>query len=136
MSLNSINFDYKGSSFNDEANNVKDKKGFSRDGSGRATIYKETFIPYSFTLEGNYNSGTRLNTLKPRFDIAKGQKLLKEDNYISDINSKFYKAHFTYTAEVYTDVGRAYLISILDIECLNPITRLISKSSETLEKAL
>jgi hypothetical protein len=51
---------------------------------------------------------------------------LKEENYISDINSKFYKKAVTYNPDVFMDVGRAYLISILDIECINPITRLIS----------
>ena len=42
MSLNSVNFDLKECSFSDEKNNIKDGKGFGRDGSGRAGIFKET----------------------------------------------------------------------------------------------
>jgi hypothetical protein len=69
MSLNSVNFDYKECSFSDENNNVVDKNGDSRNSSGRATIHRETGIIHCFTLEANYLSGVRLNTLKPRFDI-------------------------------------------------------------------
>lgn len=39
MSLNSTNFDFRECNFQDEKNNVVDKKGDSRDGSGRAVIF-------------------------------------------------------------------------------------------------
>jgi hypothetical protein len=42
MSLNSVNFDFRQCVFSDEKNNVKDKKGDSRDGSSRAVIFRET----------------------------------------------------------------------------------------------
>jgi hypothetical protein len=78
-------------------------------------------------LEGNYCSGVRINTLKPRFDIEKNVRLLKEDSYISDVSSTYYKNKKSpiYVPEVFKDVGKAYLISLLDIECKNPISRLI-----------
>ena len=91
MTLNSANFDMKESSFSDDHNNGEDGKGQKREGSGRATIFKETNIPYCFTLECNYVTGVRINPLKPRIDLINKVKLSKEDNYINDVNSKYYK---------------------------------------------
>ena len=71
MSLNCVNFDIRECGFNDEVNNKKDKKGDSRSASGRATIFRETNsgdVTYCFTLEGNYATGLRINTLQARFD--------------------------------------------------------------------
>ena len=67
MSLNSVNFDLNECSFNDADNNKKDLKGDSREGSGRAAVYKLTQLPFCYTLEGNYATGHRINTLQPRY---------------------------------------------------------------------
>ena len=91
MSLNSVNFDFLECSFNDSENNVKDQKGDSREGSGRASVYKMTGIPYCYTLEGNYATGVRINTLQARFSKADQKKLIKEDHPINDTSSSFYK---------------------------------------------
>ena len=40
MSLNCVNFDFRECNFQDEKNNVKDKKGDSRDGSARACMFR------------------------------------------------------------------------------------------------
>lgn len=138
MSLNSVNFDLVESNFSDESNNVVDKKGDSRNSSGRATIYRETGLPHCFTLECNYCSGVRLNILKPRFDLQSKTKLLKEESYVTDINSTYYKNKKSpiYVPDVFKDIGRAYLISILDLEGINPLSRLIKSESETIPEAI
>lgn len=41
-----------------------------------------------------------------------------------------------YNTEVFKDIGRAYLISILDIEGINPVTRILKSFDETFELAL
>ncbi len=54
--------------------NCKDKKdGLSREGSGRVAIWKATGIPLSYTLECNYASGKRINTLAPKHIKATGE---------------------------------------------------------------
>ena len=66
MSINCVNFDLKECNFKDSDNNKKDKKGTTRASSGRATIFRETNskdVPFCFTLEGNYATGIRINTL-------------------------------------------------------------------------
>jgi hypothetical protein len=77
MSMNSVNFDFTECSFNDGENNKKDLKGDSREGSGRAAVFRMTGIPYCYTLEGNYATGIRINTLQCR--VKDGKKVLKED---------------------------------------------------------
>ena len=42
MSMNSVNFDFKACNFQDEKLNIKDKCGTSREGSGRAAIFRAT----------------------------------------------------------------------------------------------
>jgi hypothetical protein len=66
VSLNCVNFDLAACSFKSEDNDKKDKKGDSRAGSSRATLFKETGSGkclYCFTLEGNYARGLKINTL-------------------------------------------------------------------------
>ena len=126
MALNSVNFDLNECNFNDADNNKKDLKGDSREGSGRATVYKLSGSPLCYTLEGNYATGLRINTLQPRTNVADGQTILKEDFAINDTSSGFYKKRKIplYDREVFEDVGRSFLISLLDLTGTNPVSRL------------
>jgi len=127
MSLNSVNFDYKECCFSDVDNNKKDLKGDSREGSGRASIFKSTSLPFCYTMEGNYAVGLRINTLQPRYHISEDKRLLKEDHPVQDTSSTFYKKRKLplFDRLVFEDVGKSFLISLLDITCLNPEPRLI-----------
>ena len=136
-----MNFDLRECNFDDSVNNKKDKKGDSRAASGRATIFRETNqgdVPHCFTLEGNYATGLRINTLQPRFDVASGKKILKEEHLVQDTSSTFYKVRKIpiYGADVFKDVGQAFLVSILDLHGLNPLTRLIKAPNEDVAEAL
>ena len=86
---------------------MKDKKGDSRAGSGRAAIFRETNHPLTYTFEANYCTGHRINHLNQRFDIENGQKIIKEDSPISDAASNFYPGGRvpTFNQEIYFDVG-------------------------------
>ena len=141
MSLNSVNFDLRECNFDDAVNNKKDKKGDSRASSGRATIFRETGsgdVVYCFTLEGNYATGLRINTLQPRFDMTTGKRVLKEDHPVQDTSSAFYKIRKVpvYGSEVFRDVGQAFLISLLDLHGINPLTRLVKSSEEDVQEVL
>ena len=137
ISLNCVNFGFQECGFNDCTNNKKDKAGDSRSGSSRATIERETGILYCFTLEGNYSTGLRINTLKPRFDYLSGKKL-KSDFPVKDTSSDYYKLRKIpiYTSELYKDVGHSFCVSILDLYEINPQTRLVKNQKEKLSDAL
>ena len=139
MSLNSVNFDFRQCVFSDDKLNVKDKKGDSRDGSGRAVMFRETgFNPFTYTFEANYATGHRINTLAARYDFEKDKKLIKEDSPIQDTSSSIYSGGKVpiYTPEIFGDVGQSILIALLDYDRINPISRLVKKKGDTLDAAI
>ena len=93
MSLNSVNFDFRQCNFQDEKNNVKDKNGDSRDGSGRAVMFRVLNNPLTYTFEANYATGHRANTLSQRFDLENNKKLVKESKAINDTSSSIYSGN-------------------------------------------
>lgn len=138
ISLNSCNFDFKECGFEAEKVNVVDKQGLSREGSGRAGIFKATGLPYVYTFECNYTAGVRTNKLMPIFDRETGKKQLKETNPIYDLGSAIYKNKQTpvFTPKIFKDIGTAFCLALLDLKMLNPRTRLISRPGENMEEAL
>lgn len=92
MSLNSVNFDFKSSSFNDEKNNSLDWQNEGRFGSSRAAISKlsKGINPLIYTLEANYARGKNINYLKPRYNINQGIIIPDENPYIQDCGSELY----------------------------------------------
>jgi len=136
MSLNSVNFDFKECNFKDEANNVVDHNGDSRLGSGRACIFQVTDSnPLVYTLESNYVTGFRINTLNHRFDVETGEIIQKEDSNIQDSSSTLYRKGKSpvFTPLIFQDIGHSLLISLLDYDMINPVTRLINKQGDTFE---
>ena len=135
MAMNCVNFDFRECNFSDEKNNVKDKKGDSRDGSGRAAIFRETEgNPLTYTFEANYCTGHRVNSLSCRYDSINDKKLIKEDSSIHDTTSSIYRGRKApiFTPEIYMDVGQSVLLALLDYDGLNPISRLVKKKGEDL----
>lgn len=63
VSLNCINFDFLECNFSDELMTKVDRKGESREGSGRVDIFRATGITHCYTLECNYHNGKRLNRI-------------------------------------------------------------------------
>lgn len=81
MSMNSVNFDFRSSSFDDCKNNVADWQGDSRSGSSRAAIHRHTNnMPLVYTLEANYAKGKLINNLQKRYDKENDRFLEEESN--------------------------------------------------------
>ena len=104
---------------------VKDGgSGLSREGSGRVGIYKATGMVNSYTLECHYQTGRRINTLTPKYNVD--QLCIEAEDQLTDRNSKFYRDVRTpnYTVEIFEDVGRSVCIAMLEWIEKNPITRI------------
>lgn len=57
---------------------------------------------------------------------------------MNDTSSNFYKKIKIpiYGAEIFRDVGKAFCISLLDLNCLNPVSRLLKTPKDNLPAAL
>ncbi|CAI2386922.1 unnamed protein product [Moneuplotes crassus] len=124
MSLNCLNFDMTECNFSDKIMKKLDKKGQSREGTGRVAIYKDTGCKHCYTLECNFYTGKRLSIIPPKFNKELAQKEPESD--ASNPTSSLYKKCMCppYGIEILEDVGVAFAMSILDLIDDNPISRL------------
>ena len=112
----------------------------SREGCGRVAIMQATGIPNCYTLECNYASGWRINKLSDKLIIKTGK--IEPELTITDANNRFYTEHNgkgdkrsapPYTLEVFKDIGRAFLIGVLDFCNCNPVSRIPTSWYKNLE---
>lgn len=63
VAMNCVNFDITECNFSDRIMAIKDKNGQSREGSSRVALGQATGLTYCYTLEFNYHSGKKINTI-------------------------------------------------------------------------
>lgn len=138
VSLNSLNFDFDECCFADKMMDIVDKKdGLSREGSGRVAMMKATGLANCYTLECNYASGNRINRLYPK--VGPDGKIEAETHWVNEEKCQYYQEYKDadqsppYNIAVFEDVGRAFLIGLLDFYCLNPVSRLPKSPFKDLE---
>ena len=63
---------------------------------------------------------------------------MREDAPVQDTSSAFYKKRKIpiYGSEVFRDVGQAFLVSILDLHGINPLSRLVKTPEEATSEGL
>lgn len=124
IAMNCLNFDMNECNFSEKIMNIKDKSGLSREGSSRVAIQKVTGLTYCYTLECNYHSGKRINTLAPK--LIKSQGCLEEETEVTNPNSKIYVNTTSppFTQEIFEDVGHALCVALLDHVGSNPVSRI------------
>ena len=103
---------------------VKDRNGQSREGSSRVALAKATGLTYCYTLEFNYHSGRRINTLAPKYARANGS--IEPETELTDPQSKIYanQSSPAYTKEIFEDCGLAVGAALLDLAEDNPVSRI------------
>jgi hypothetical protein len=122
--MNCLNFDMNECNFSEKIMAIKDKSGLSREGSSRVAIQRATGLTHCYTLECNYHSGKRINTLAPKLVRAHG--CLEEEEDVTNPNSKIYVNTTSppFTQEIFEDVGHAVCIALLDQLGVNPVSRI------------
>ena len=122
--MNCLNFDMNECNFSDKIMSVKDRNGMSREGSSRVGIAKATGLTYCYTLEFNYHSGKRINTLAPKYNKILG--CIEPETEVTDPSSKIYvnQSSPAFTQQIFEDCGRAVGCAILDLIDDNPISRI------------
>ena len=122
--MNCLNFDMNECNFSDKIMAIKDRNGQSREGSSRVALAKATGLTYCYTLEFNYHSGRRINTLAPKYARTTGT--IEGETDLTDPQSKIYanQASPPFTKEIFEDCGRAVGSALLDMIEDNPISRI------------
>nr|KAG5703891.1 hypothetical protein BaRGS_008150 [Batillaria attramentaria] len=114
IAVNTAHFDFSGCNFSERNMYLKDKRdGLSKEGSGRVAIHKAIGIIHSYTLECNYNTGRLVNPIPP----ANGDDGRATPPPLAGFPPKYMPAH-------YEDVGKAVAIAALDLNEVNPWSRL------------
>jgi hypothetical protein len=111
IALNDPNFDFEGSNFTEKNMYMKDRKGESKEGSGRVGVYKATSMARAYTLECNYNTGRSFNNLVAPVGLEEQEPA-----------QKFSKPP-TYTADSFEHLGKAICIALLDTTGRNVYSR-------------
>lgn len=132
MPLNCVNFDFKECTF-------LDPRSDSTESSARAVIFKQAMSnPFTYTVKAHFHSGSTINPLIPRYDTVNDLRLTKEVSPVNDASSSLYKGLRppAYGPAIFQDVGAAIVVSLLDYDMINPVTRLVSRKGQSVEAAL
>uniref|UniRef100_A0A0A9YG00 Cytosolic carboxypeptidase-like protein 5 n=1 Tax=Lygus hesperus TaxID=30085 RepID=A0A0A9YG00_LYGHE len=122
ISLNSQHFHFDACNFSERIMYIKDKRdGLSREGAGRVAVLKSTGLIRSYTLECNYNTGKKVNPLAP--PLREGLERTPVPVLLAPPK---------YTPQVFEEVGRAVMSSILDLIGCHPNSRLTNTPHRTL----
>jgi len=122
--MNCLNFDMNECNFSDRIMAIKDRNGQSREGSSRVALHLATGMTYCYTLEFNYHSGRRINTLAPKYVRATGN--IEPETELTDPNSKIYSncPSPPFTPAIWEDCGRGFGAALLDFVDDNPVSRI------------
>ena len=125
FSMNSMHFDETICNFSKKQMRARDKsEKLTKEGCARVFAYKKCNIPHSYTLEMAYHKSTSLNELPFVAKNTQNGEQLQEDQ-VSDISSSIYKnGPPFYNIEIYEDIGKSLLVSILDLFDKNQFSRI------------
>ncbi|KAM3136319.1 Cytosolic carboxypeptidase-like protein 5 [Paramecium bursaria] len=142
LTLYSEIFDYDGCNFTEKNMYAADKgDGLSKEGSGRVALYKATNIVHSYTLECNYNTGKIINILSTEQSLPMnkqeilqtyGSDQVDENIILNPTPALTNQQTYFYTISDYENVGRALVLAFLDINLVNPISKIPDSYFKTL----
>jgi len=124
MALNTPHFDFSACNFTEKnMTKVEKRDGLSKEASGRVICYREMGLVRSYTLECNYCDGPVVNEI---FDA------MTDDPRASPGRLPPKRAQ-KYGPPEWMDVGRSIGIGLLDLEGINPWSRLPNSEFENME---
>ena len=134
---NRKHFEYESCNFSMKHMKARDRfEDLTKEGCGRVVMHKLTGIIHSFSLECGLISSNQLNHLpepsNPEFRVG---DLGFEKDAIEDNNDPLYNGSEPpfYTPQIYENVGKNLLVSILDTFDKNPYNRVYSSELKTMQ---
>lgn len=118
IEINSGFFEYSECDFSEKSMMAKDPKDHhSKEGSGRVALSKAFGVVHCYTVECSYFILRNLHPVAPNIHMKTGKRIVEVpagENYVCPVfNRNFFE-----------DVAFAVLFAVLDIEKINPISRL------------
>jgi hypothetical protein len=123
MPLNCVNFDFKECTFVDPLSEAIQP-------CARSVIFKQAMSnPFTYTVFAHHFCGSPPNLLSSRYDTLNESKMSSEASAVSDASSILYKGPKPpmYCPDIFQDIGSSILVSLLDYDMINPVTRLVSR---------
>jgi cytosolic carboxypeptidase protein 5 len=118
IELNTGYFEYAECDFSEKSMTSKDPKDHnSKEGSGRVALHKLSGIVHSYTIECSYFILRPLHPLHPAIAIKTGKRY-PDTNFNENFIIGVYNRCF------FNDFGSGLMFSLLDLEGINPISRL------------
>ncbi|KEG14136.1 zinc carboxypeptidase [Trypanosoma grayi] len=113
VALNTPYFEFQSSNFSEANMFATGKTGEGRDNSSRVTLYQETGIVHSYTIEVSYVIGNTLNSLPAISNYPVDEPEVLQGTPCPK-----------YSQSAFADVGKALLVALLDMKGFNPMSRL------------
>eukprot|EP00960_Hanusia_phi_P023773 701013-Hanusia_phi.AAC.2 len=122
IAINSAHFDFGSCVFSEKAMESKDRNGQSKEGSSRVGIYRATDLVHSMTVECNYNGGRVVNPKPP--PATQDPRASPGEMWRGPLPK--------FNTSIFRDVGKALLVAALDMEELNPWSRVPNSHSKSI----
>ena len=130
IAMNTAHFDYEGCLFSRDHMQRVDpgdrSSGLTAEGSGRVSTYLSHKLVHSYTLECNYNCSKFQNEVAATEGPCRGKNVNQP--------SAFATTSERFTPSIWEGVGRASMVSMLDLRGHNPCSRLPMTRVKTLER--
>ena len=130
IAYNTAHFDYDGCLFSRDHMQRVDpgdrSSGLTAEGSGRVSTFLSHKIIHSYTLECNYNCSKFQNEVVTLESNCFGAHVTKPSAYATTSER--------YTPSIWEGVGRACMVSMLDLRGHNPCSRIPMTKVKTLER--
>mmetsp|Transcript_7437 Transcript_7437/g.25374 ORF Transcript_7437/g.25374 Transcript_7437/m.25374 type:complete len:787 (-) Transcript_7437:52-2412(-) len=122
IAINSAHFDFGSCVFSEKAMESKDRNGQSKEGSSRVGIYRATGLVHSMTVECNYNGGRVVNNKPPA--ATQDPRASPGETWRGPLPK--------FNTSIFRDVGKALMVAALDMEELNPWSRVPNSHSKSM----
>ncbi|EAN88195.1 Carboxypeptidase-like protein [Trypanosoma cruzi] len=113
VSMNTPYFEFQSSNFSEANMFATGKTGEGRDTSSRVTLYQETGLVHSYTIEASYVIGNTLNPIVGLSSCGVDEPEVIQGTFCPK-----------YSQAVFADIGKGLLVALLDLKGCNPISRL------------
>ena len=130
LTLNCPHFDLSNCNFTEKNMCSTDKEGTTKEGSGRVALFKATGLTHIYTVETNYSTA-RIRNIVPAADLGREAAGAAAGRAVSPASKARAPAPFDIPA--FEGMGRALVVSALDLEGANPWSRVPNSPFRTFQ---